>query len=70
MTEQSTRAGWYPDPQQTGTQRYWDGERWTEQVAPMPEARGATNAAASVFLLLCAVGVVVLLILVAGALVT
>ena len=35
MTEQSTPAGWYPDPQMTRTQRYWDGAGWTEQVAPM-----------------------------------
>lgn len=28
--------GWYPDSQMAGTQRYWDGARWTEQVAPMP----------------------------------
>lgn len=28
-------AGWYPDPAQTATQRYWDGEAWTEQRAPL-----------------------------------
>ncbi|WP_418059863.1 DUF2510 domain-containing protein [Pimelobacter simplex] len=27
--------GWYPDPQMTNTQRYWDGGRWTEHVAPL-----------------------------------
>lgn len=26
--------GWYPDPQMANTQRYWDGGRWTEHVAP------------------------------------
>lgn len=27
-------AGWYPDPEMPGTQRYWDGARWSEHVAP------------------------------------
>ncbi|MDT5222494.1 MAG: hypothetical protein QOF15_4599, partial [Mycobacterium sp.] len=25
--------GWYPDP--PGGQRYWDGQHWTDQRAPM-----------------------------------
>jgi hypothetical protein len=25
-------AGWYPDPQQAGTRRYWDGQAWTDHV--------------------------------------
>lgn len=27
--------GWYPRPDMAGTQGYWDGEKWSEQVAPM-----------------------------------
>ena len=27
--------GWYSDPEVPGQQRYWDGERWTEHVAPL-----------------------------------
>lgn len=27
--------GWYPDPSQVGTQRYWDGRIWTDQMAPL-----------------------------------
>jgi hypothetical protein len=27
-------AGWYPDPQVPGQQRYWDGTKWTDHVAP------------------------------------
>lgn len=25
-------AGWYPDPNHAGTQRYWDGANWTDQT--------------------------------------
>jgi hypothetical protein len=25
-------AGWYPDPEQPGTRRYWDGRTWTAHV--------------------------------------
>jgi hypothetical protein len=28
----ATRPGWYPDAE--GTVRWWDGQQWTEQVAP------------------------------------
>jgi hypothetical protein len=31
----STHAGWYPDPQAEGQQRYWDGNAWTEHQAPL-----------------------------------
>jgi len=29
-------AGWYPHPSMANTLRYWDGQRWTDQVAPGP----------------------------------
>lgn len=29
----STPAGWYPDPQVSGTMRYWDGAAWSEHTA-------------------------------------
>ncbi len=32
MADQQTPPGWYPTPD--GTQRYWDGTKWTESVAP------------------------------------
>jgi uncharacterized RDD family membrane protein YckC len=34
MTESSTPAGWYPDPNTPGQQRYWDGTTWTDNTAP------------------------------------
>jgi hypothetical protein len=37
--------GWYPDPQRDGEPglRYWDGQRWTTQTRPSPEARAVAN---------------------------
>jgi hypothetical protein len=32
-------AGWYPHPKMPGTQRYWDGQHWTDHVAPMPQGK-------------------------------
>ncbi|MCV7252399.1 DUF4352 domain-containing protein [Mycobacterium hackensackense] len=34
MTTPPTPAGWYPDPDGTGGQRYWDGTAWTEHLTP------------------------------------
>jgi hypothetical protein len=34
MTTPPTPAGWYPDPDGTGGQRYWDGAAWTEHHTP------------------------------------
>ncbi len=31
-------AGWYPDPQQPGTHRWWDGVRWTDAVQAVEPA--------------------------------
>ncbi len=40
MSEQtpSTPAGWYPDPQSPGQQRYWDGTAWAAAAPPPPAA--------------------------------
>ncbi len=27
-------AGWYPHPTMVNTVRYWDGSKWTDQIAP------------------------------------
>ena len=26
--------GWFPDPEQEGQERFWDGEAWTDEVRP------------------------------------
>jgi hypothetical protein len=31
-------AGWYPDPGGRSSQRYWDGQRWTEHTTPTPSS--------------------------------
>jgi hypothetical protein len=38
-------AGWYPDPEVPGGQRYWDGSRWGEQRPPA-DAGGAGSSGA------------------------
>jgi hypothetical protein len=44
----STPAGWYPDVERPGGERYWNGSVWTEdrraqgQAAPAPPAYGTT----------------------------
>lgn len=69
MSSQTTPPGWYPHPRMAATLGYWDGERWTEQVAPLPRPATATTQAANVFLLLVAAGAILLLVVVAGLLV-
>ena len=36
-------AGWYVHPDMENTQGYWDGEKWTEQVAPLVEKKPDTQ---------------------------
>jgi hypothetical protein len=47
MTTPSTPAGWYPDPDGAGGQRYWDGYAWTEHRSPATPPRPADEFAAS-----------------------
>jgi uncharacterized RDD family membrane protein YckC len=35
-TTPAVPAGWYPDPEQAGAQRYWEGQAWTDQRRPIP----------------------------------
>lgn len=72
MDDQQTppQPGWYPHPTMPGTQAYWDGDRWTDHVAPAaPPRDGSTSAAAKVFLLLAAGAAIVLMAWIADAIV-
>ena len=35
MTDAHAPAGWYPDPEGSGQQRYYDGTTWTANYAPL-----------------------------------
>jgi len=40
----SAGPGWYPDPQGTGSYRYWDGTRWTDALSSaIPPAATASS---------------------------
>lgn len=41
----TTPAGWYPDPEGSGGQRYWTGESWSDHRAPHAEMPAAAQAA-------------------------
>ena len=30
-------AGWYADPQDAAQLRWWDGARWSDHTAPVPQ---------------------------------
>ena len=67
---ETTRAGWYEDPEQSRTWRYWDGLAWTDDRAPMgsPPPQGGElgkpRAGSSAY----PVALAFLLVLVAGSL--
>lgn len=43
MTTPPTPADWYPDPENPGGLRYWDGQSWTEHRAPAPAAQSPAD---------------------------
>ena len=46
VTTPPTPAGWYPDPDGSGGQRYWDGSAWTEHRSPATPGPAQPTAAA------------------------
>jgi hypothetical protein len=46
VTTPPTPAGWYPDPDGSGGQRYWDGSEWTEHRSPATPEPAEPQAAA------------------------
>jgi Protein of unknown function (DUF2510) len=40
MTATLPPPGWYPDPGGANTQRYFDGTKWTDQLAPFNPPSG------------------------------
>jgi hypothetical protein len=58
--------GWYPDPHDPATQRYWDGAQWTESRAPgaLPAApKPPTNGKAIASMVLGILGIVILYVI-------
>lgn len=47
MEGQPAAAGWYADPHGSAKERYWDGERWTDNVRKSPVAATGPVAAMS-----------------------
>ena len=67
--ELSTPPGWYPDPHDPYTQRYWDGAQWTDSRSPAvighqnPPTNGKATAALVLGLVfLCGIGSILALV--------
>jgi Protein of unknown function (DUF2510) len=62
MSEQTQAIppGWYTDPNDSGTRRYWDGGLWTDSRAPIDTSdRGPRNGIAVTAFVLGLVGAVI-----------
>jgi hypothetical protein len=55
-------AGWYPDPEQDETQRYWDGRQWTDQRAPAAAPTTSSRPSAPAAAWVAGIGAVIALI--------
>lgn len=57
--QQQTPPGWYPRPSMPGSLGYWDGQKWTDHVAPEAPPAAASNGGGGVNVWVIAVGVLV-----------
>jgi hypothetical protein len=55
--KQKADAGWFPDPNDAKTLRFWDGEAWTDQRAPLPKELDSDDVTTAVWALSLACGV-------------
>lgn len=58
--------GWYPDPQRREIQRYWDGEKWTDQSRSSKPRMPKSNRIAVAVLAVAAVIAIIVGSVVAG----
>jgi Protein of unknown function (DUF2510) len=64
-TQQAPAAGWYPDPEHAGTQRFWSGTDWTDNRAPLEQKTTARKAGVGSYIaavLLPIVGVIIAIV--------
>lgn len=61
MPSDRPRAGFYPHKDYPGALRYWDGERWTDQLTPMPQPAAASGTSVGTV----AVGVIIAAVVIA-----
>jgi hypothetical protein len=67
--QQLPPPGWYPDPNDPSTQRYWDGSQWTDSRAPgaaVAPARSTNGKAIAALVLgitwICGIGSILALV--------
>ena len=59
----ATPPGWYPDPNDPTTQRYWDGSDWTHNRAPSGPGKLPNNGKAIASMVLGILGLLILYVI-------